>query len=362
MSWRLTPLLDEVWRNLRLPNVALVLGAAALLALVGIVEHADVRTILDRERALEEAGLHVYVAESSAGGVDARRCALLPRTTGVQAAGSVTPRATALTVATDPARELPVLAVTRGLVRIWDRNHSGRLAAFGVTTPVADDLGLEAGSHVLPLDAPDRAVAAGPARVDFVADTSVRAAHVAAAALVIVPATGTASQCWVEFDPRARVSAVQILRAALGGPDADLSVRPLAVRDEALVPPLPQALRTRASRTAWAASGVALGLAAAVVAWGRRHDLAVYRALGMGRLTAVTYQAVETLVVVTASTSLAIALIGVATDGALADGSLPSRLALWSVLRGAAVWWAVTLLAGLPFSLPDRMLATLKGA
>lgn len=312
--------------------------------------------------ALEEAGLHVYVAESSAGGVDARRCALLSRTTGVQAAGSVTPRATALRVATDPARELPVLAVTPGLVRVWDRNYSGRLAAFGMTTSVADDLGLEAGSRVRPLDTPGRAATAGPARIDFVADTSGRAAHVVTAALVIVPATGEASQCWVEFDPDARMPAVQTLRAALGAPGADLSVRPLAVRDEALVPPQPQALRTRASRSAWAAAGIGLGLAAAVVAWGRRHDLAVYRALGMGRLAAVAYQAVETLAVVTASTGLAIALIGMATDGTLADGSLPSRLALWSVLRGAAAWWTVTLIAGLPFSLPNRMLATLKGA
>lgn len=363
MSWRLRAQIEEVWRNLRFLNLVLVLFAAALLGVVGLAERAEVTAILEREHALERAGLHVYVAESSAGGVDTRRCTQLARTTGVLAAGAVTPQSRPLMLATDPGGELPVLAVTPGLVSVWDPDHQGSVAAFGVTQSAAEDLGLLAGASALPRHpgrAADARTTSGPVTVDFVADVAVRAAHVGNAAFVVVPPTGPSSQCWVEFAPDAAIPSVQVVRAALGTPGADLAVRPLAVRDEALVRPLPQALGARATRRAWLAVGLSLGLVGAAVAWGRRHDLAVYRALGMGRLSTLAYQAMETLVVVTIGTSLAVAVVAVASGGAVADGTLPSLLALRSVLRAACLWWAASILAGLPFALPNRMMATLK--
>lgn len=286
---RLSGVLSEAWRNVRVGTTRALSWAVLMAVVVGGLAVVDVRAaveVLQKGDDFLAAGAATWVL-TAPGAVDAARCEALASLDDVVAAGALRPVA-GTRLAALPSTEVPTYEVTTGLLEVVGARTTG----IGVLLPepLAASLGSSTG---IPLTDGRHLTRGGSYRYpDDGRDTAL-----GYALLAPTPSTGAFDACWVTIWP-ANPGARAALRYALlptDPSDAD------QVTERQLNPRLGQSFDTRAALLARGTrhapvvalvAGLVIGLVAMRT---RRLELASARHAGV-RVPALMLQtALETV-------------------------------------------------------------------
>ena len=124
-------------------------------------------------------------------------------------------------------------------------------------------------------------------------------------ALDVAAPFGPADECWVEFERNSYTAGTARLAAWFATGSQEPVVRPYFRRDEFTRDPAAD-FAGRAGRYGWLAAGGLIAAVIALSAWFRRSELGLYLALGTPRPRLWMLLALETLLVVSAATALAL--------------------------------------------------------
>lgn len=275
-GFRTGEFVNEHIRNLRsrpLRTTMVVLVAAILGAAVMLIALLNVGHIRQQWDEQVQAGRFIEVVRSkSVEGFPSSYCEDVARIDGVVAAGGITGRRT-VDFAELPGLDREVVTVTPGLIRVAWPGAAAPESGYVAGTGLAAELGLVPGA-LTTLRASDEQLAietvpTGPPRVDGVSG-----------ALIEIHPAGQSRmrECLVAYEPGAQDEVRSLLDVAT--PELYPSLHePLLQRNDLVQDP-EQLLRNRPS--AWSPA-IAAGLLTVVFAllwWGSRQELAIYRSLG----------------------------------------------------------------------------------
>ncbi|WP_295119146.1 hypothetical protein [uncultured Leifsonia sp.] len=321
---RLRSLVGESRRNASTSPLRSFIHGAVLASVIVATALLDTLTIDGLERqaeAFRAAGGATRVL-SSPDAVDRDRCEQLPTAAGFSASGSLAQR-DSIVLLEPGSSTIPVYEISRGLAARLGIVDVGRGGVY-LTTTFAAELGADRGSVLMTREGPLPvlgAFAPGPG------DSG--ASRLSSALVAIVPATGTASECWADTWPASRDRDPLLLTAlAPDAPSKETSIDPLnpVVGQEFTGA---KAFVERTSRFAPTAAVVAALLLGVVYSLTRRLELASSLHAGASRAFVAGTMAVEAALI--GLPALGVAGLGY---GALAfvlganPGSLPTALAL----------------------------------
>lgn len=266
---RLRSLVGESRRNVATSPLRSVVHGAVLSAIVAAAALLDTLTIAGLERqaeAFRAAGGATRVL-SSPDAVDRGRCESLPGTAGFAGSGSLTQRES-IALLEPGSSAIPVFEVSPGLASRLGIADTGRGGVY-LTTTFATELGADSGTRLMTREGPVTVLgtfAPGP--------RDGAASRLSSALVSIVPATGTAGECWADTWPAGRDRDPLLLTAlSPDAPSKETSIDPLN-------PVVGQefsgafAFDQRTSRFAPAAAAGGALLLGVVYARGRRLELA----------------------------------------------------------------------------------------
>ena len=325
MTWRLGSLTREAVANLaanRLRTLALVVVVASCLGSLAFLEVRQASDLLAFEASYRTAGGYVAVVREN-GGISAATCNSLNGSTGVIAAGAVSMTGQA-TFASAPGVLFQSAQVTWPAVRVWapGTRFVPPATPYVLAGPaLASELGVRAGLFLQPRGDP-------PALLAAVLDSGARDPQTGRWLIEVVPPTGSAQECWVEFTPQTFEAGVSSVAARFTTGDHVPTVQRYTQRDQFSRSPA-QELASRPQRFGWIAVAGLVAALFGLVAWFRRADLGLYLALGTTRSQLTLMLAVECGCLVAAGwlvgDAWAFAIHRLA-DGGLTGGSL--RMAL----------------------------------
>jgi len=324
--------MGEAVANLRSSAVRSSILFAALSVAFGSLAYLEVHQASDLlafESSFQAAGGYVSIV-SAQGGVSAGRCEGLNGMPGVVAAGAERAEGQA-TFSSAPGVLYQQYGITVGMPRVWATASSiTRLPptpGFFAGTALASELAVRAGLMLA-------RVGESPVPLLAILDVSARAPQADRSLLEIIPPTGNADECWVEFTPKAFPGGSGAVAAAFAGGNGTPSVRAYISPDQFSRNPTSE-LKSRPQRNGWAIVALLVAGIFALVAWLRRAELGLYLALGTSRVTLATMLAMESWALVAAgwlAGMLWALAIQRATGNALTLGSI--RLA--TVTSGSA--------------------------
>jgi len=274
-GWRLRGVLREALANLiASPLRVLVLGAAVGggLAALAWTELSFSTQVKRLSQEFTAAGGYVAVVDGPLG-LDAFACNALQKHDQVIAAGGM--RGAGVVVSSNaPGVPFTRFEVTRGLISVLDPNMPAppRTPGYLVGFAAGTELGLFDTGWVTEADSK-------PVPVTVI-DPATRNEFAARAFFDLVPATGRAGQCWVEFRPQAIEDGLEWLPAVFAGDQTQ--ARRNVDFGEFATDPATQ-LATRPQRWGWLAVGGVASAIIALTAIFRRADTAVYRAFGLSK-------------------------------------------------------------------------------
>lgn len=331
-TWRLSELAREARGNLGPRQVLFGAVALVMLSSLGILTGLNATRALEQERDRRAAGGLTWVADrSDERPLSAASCEALNRVDGVAAAGGVVDGSPADVYPFVGANPLPVRQVTPHALAAWTDQDYGNALVLGrdlealgqasLGSSVVNETGTEVGVIGVRLDP---AVPVGALR---------------ASVIVRVAPTVPLSACWVRMQPGAYATGGDVLGPAFAGQGARVAEFLPTSRG-----PSPYERWVEfAGIQPWIAAGALIVIVAALLAWTRRSELAVYRAFGTTRWQLGVVLWIETLAVLLVAASLASSLsllvVGAAAHGGL--GQDVSAIMLRLIAAAAALTLAV---------------------
>ena len=297
MTWTVDSLVRQARTNLAAERWRSVFLCLLLLTICGLTLASNLITLLSvrtEQRSRAEHGLDVVIATSE-GAIDAARCERLSAQNWVLASGSLTPgELDALRIGV--GTKLPVGYVTAGFLDVVSE-RAGK-PEVGDPPPIVlgpalrDYLGLAATGHI-------DLQRAGLIRFGSLGD-SPKASIVSGWVLGLTASYGLADQCWVWVDSRADADPELQIRNALlgdtssqsGATDEGLSItRQLGLNDRSR--DLEAEWRDRPARAGLFGIAVLVVALTALLAYLRRTEVGLYRALGMAHHQLLIVGAIE---------------------------------------------------------------------
>jgi hypothetical protein len=294
MSWRPMELVHETGANLGARQVVHAVLAFAVFLALGWVVASAAREATTQERDHRANGGLVWMAVDPAGnGVPADRCHSLQRITGVQSSGGIL-------VDVSPALRyfpgddsLPAVAVTPGTTAVWNLQVATGLV---VGADLAESRSFRAGQVVHSDD--------GPVRVERVLERSPVSALDANLLVTALP-EGLVRECWARFAPAAMGDGHDVVEAAFGGLDVD--VTPFAGRPDGIPTPA-ERWTSLTSLRPWLLGASILAMAGVLITLSRRAEVAVYRAFGTSTTALWAMAFLEYVVIYIGSCAAALAM------------------------------------------------------
>jgi hypothetical protein len=309
-TWRLSELVREARGNLGPRQVLFGAVAVVVLSSLGILTGLSATRALEQERDRRAAGGLTWVADrSDERPLAAASCEALNRVDGVAAAGGVVDGIAVSVYPFVGANPLPVRQVTPHALAAWTDEHYGTTLVLGRDLEALGQAAL--GSTIVNESGTEVGIIG--ARLD----PAVPVGALRASVLVTVAPTAPLSACWVRMQPGAYSVGGQVLGPAFAGQGARVSEFLPASRG-----PSPyERWADFAGIQPWIAAGALLVIVAALLAWTRRSELAVYRAFGTTRRQLAVVLWIETLAVLVVAASLAgslsLLVVGSADGGGL---------------------------------------------
>lgn len=297
-GWRVREILGEGLRSLRSGGwrVGLLVGAMVTgVALVTYAEVAAVQEVTDLQRALEHAGLGVYVASADEP-PDGWACTALADNGAVVSAGGASSKDSVI-LATAPGSSYRVVEANAATVEIWvheffEPHSSLDQPALYPGARTAEELGLGTGGIV--------STDAGTYLIPGVLDTEDRNPTISRTFVAIMSPTPTVDECWVSFVRGVPETDARGLIASALSPSNGLAVRPVIAVDEFTRNPMTE-FSNRPERNLWLPTGAAVTLLFWMTWWFRRTETGLYRALGMNGGAALLMSQTEVIVIVIVS-------------------------------------------------------------
>jgi len=327
---RLRSLLGESRRNVATSLLRSAIHGAVLAAIIAATALLDTFTIAGLERqaeAFRAAGGATRVL-SSPDAVDRARCESLPGTAGFAGSGSLTQRES-IALLEPGSSAIPVFEVSPGLASRLGIADTGRGGVY-LTTTFATELGADRGTRLMTRDGSVTVLgtfAPGP--------RDGAAARLSSALVSIVPATGTAGECWADTWPAGRDRDPLLLTAlSPDAPSKETSIDPLnpVVGQEFSGA---SAFVERTSRFAPAAAAVGALLLGVVYARARRLELAASLHAGASRAFVTGTLLVEAALVALPALAIAALTYGLAVLAVEGASTLLSAPALPAVTAAA---------------------------
>lgn len=348
MNWRVFDLVAEAWRNLRAApgRTFLLVGVTAvLMGGLAFVETSMTSELIEFNDRYVAAGSNAVVVYSDTG-LPASTCSTTRSLSGVLAGGAVS---STMSVETDmaPGTLFNTAAGTTGLWDVIATSQVTRTGADGsgwiIGEAAADELGLSPGM-MLGIDGHLQ-------DVDSVVDTELRDPQASRWIMTTMAPTGLAAQCWIEYEPGITTGRIESASAIFAGVDDAIAV-PLIRLDEFSRDPVAE-LANRPARYGWVVAGSVIALTVWVMAWFRRADIGLYRALGTRSSGLTIIGSIEAAVPLTIGATLG-TLWGVAVAVAVSRSSIGADQ--WSiVLRSVGSGVLLALIAApLPWTLGAR--------
>ena len=328
--WKPSIVAREIWLNLvgdRWRALLVLFVIAGLSSYVSVTELKVGIETLETADALRRGGMYAYIVEApptsvsslSDNGLGAARCVALENLDHVVAAGGYS-LGDSVRLDRAPGMLFERAATVGRIAQLWDAELQDRGtggATILVPKSAAADFGIVEGQAL---------------RVDSqtfsqvgLFDPGARFPEAAVWLGESVGPEGRVEKCAVELFPNTARPGAAGVRAWFADTDAPVSVSPMFVADEFTRDPARE-FETRSNRYAWVAVGFALGLAFAVVAWFKRGDIALYKALGSGRAQTASLFVAQGTILLSAGWALAISASVVAiqlSTGGLTPGILP---------------------------------------
>ncbi|MCI0159176.1 hypothetical protein KNO15_20945 [Leifsonia shinshuensis] len=327
---RLRSLAGESRRNVSTSPLRSVVHGAVLSAIIAATALLDTLTITGLERQAEvfrAAGGATRVL-SSPDAVDRARCEALPTTAGFAGSGSLTQREP-IALLEPGSSAIPVFEVSPGLAARLGIADTGRGGVY-ITTLFAKELGADHGTRLMTRE--------GPVTVLGTFEPGPRdgaASRLSSALVSVVPATGTAGECWADTWPAARDRDPLLLTAlSPDAPSKETSIDPLnpVVGQEFSGA---SAFVERTSRFAPAAAAVGALLLGVVYARVRRLELASSLHSGASRIFVTGTLLVEAALVGLPALAIAALSYGLAVLGL--EGASNARLVVPGLAAATAV-------------------------
>lgn len=216
-------LVGESRRNVSTSPLRSVVHGAVLSAIIVATALLDTLTVAGLERqadAFRAAGGATRVL-SSPEGVDRVRCEDLPAAAGFASSGSLV-QGESITLPEPGSSPIPVYDVSPGLAARLGIVDTGLGGAY-VSTTFAGELGVDRGSVLITRDGPVTVLGTfAPGARDG------GASRLASALVAVVPAVGTASECWADTWPSTRERDPLLLTAlSPDAPSKETSIDPL---------------------------------------------------------------------------------------------------------------------------------------
>jgi len=348
VNWRVTDLIAEAWSNLRAApgRSFLLIGlTAALMGGLSFVEANTTSELIDFNRLYVASGGNAVVVYSDSG-LSASTCSTAGSLPGVLGAGAISQLAP---VETDMAPGT-LFNTAAGTVGLWDviaTDQTTRTGSDGsgwvIGDAAATELGLTPGMML--------GIAGDPKTVDNVMDTELRDPQASRWIMAPMAPTGAAVQCWIEFDAGISTGRTETATAIFAGVD-DAVATPLVRLDEFSRDPLAE-LASRPTRFGWVLAGMVIALTVWVMAWFRRSDIGLYRALGTRTSGLTIIGSIEALIPLIVGATLG-TLWGVAAASAVTGSATGADQ--WSIVArsvGSGVLLAL-IAAPLPWALGAR--------
>lgn len=348
MNWRVRDLLSEAWSNLRAApaRTFLLVGlTAALMAGLAYTEAATTYDLVDFNRRYVEAGGNAVVVYSDSGlAVDS--CATFKNANGVLASGALS-SPTAVETDGAPGTLFNTAAGTSGL---WDVIATDELVVpdpggngWTIGAAAAEELGLAPGMML--------GIEGRIAPVERVVDTELRDPQASRSIMASMAPTGTAVQCWIEYVPGVSTGRTEAAAAVFAG-SGDAIAAPLIRLDEFSRDTLAE-LAERPTRYGWILAGAVIALTVWVMAWFRRSDIGLYRALGTRTSGLTIIGSAEALIPLVAGAVVG-TMWGVVVAGILAGESMAADQ--WSIVgRSVASGLLLAIVAApLPWAIASR--------
>lgn len=285
-SWRARSSLAEGLSNLRdgaLLATALVAFTAGLTGSALLADMTAAARILHAESSYLDSGGDLLVARHpQSEPLDAAACTNLGEIAGVRAAAAVDVTPAAAALVGRPESQQTLVTATDGVLDLFDLDALDASDAL-VAPTIAERWQWSPGTR-FQLTAPDALRLGAPAgvlRVAAVVDLGRLEEAASTGVLLLRPATGATSTCYVRIEPQYR----QDLRAAIPAALGETATSPIQVLDRRAAGAFAQdpaaAYAQRSTRWAGSAAGVIAGLLWALVAWTRRGRAALYASIGV---------------------------------------------------------------------------------
>jgi len=314
-------IIAEAHANLKATPVrSLSIGALTLLLTlaVGFGVLAETQSIAEEERNRIEIGGETLVATTdSRDGLSAQRCDSLEEISAVEASGGVV-RSEYVAIDLLPSRRVDVLYATPGFVgAVWPHGAAttGTPSVF-VGEELADDLGLRVGDHVKILPDGTEPVVLP---VGGVLGATNRLGLPGQLIVIETPAQGFVPQCVVSLSPGNGGELDSVVLALLRTPGAETFLGPVVAGRAGDVLP-EERLASRLTRFLPLAGGAACAVLITAFWFARRHDIALYRLLGMrsgGTLLMIAAEHLWVVIVPACVGALAVASACVASDASV---------------------------------------------
>lgn len=310
MTWRPTALLNEARANIGPRHLVLFVAFAVILAALGTLIGDQGQRAVDQEIASREAGALVWVVRANEHeALSVADCLNLASQDGVASTGGALVRQPAHELLAVPGLSVPTMLIVPGSLEVWTL---GAPVGPAVGSDL-ESLGLATVGTVL-VDPATRDASEIMQRVPPSVPVDRLRARVILPAAPVEPL----SECWVRFDPSTASSGRDLLAHVFAGEDASISRH--------LVPPSELDGPTEQWRSAtalqpWLVAGLLCAITGALLAFGRRQELAVYRTFGTSRSQIATIVSVETVIVLIPATLVA-TVASLLLAGALNRGTL----------------------------------------
>ncbi|MFU8841683.1 MAG: hypothetical protein ACNA8R_13335 [Nitriliruptoraceae bacterium] len=297
-GWRLGQVASEALADLLGGSVRAVLlfmmlaGGFAVVVGAELEVSGQLRAQADNLRA---RGGDVAIVTAEEAPIEAATCEALGRRPHVVAAGSSRGIGT-VGFASAPGQTFELIEVTPGALAVWDPAAHLPRGGWLVGPAAADELGVRTGSLLAePGQQPQPVTVVEVAARNQFADRAI---------LALVAAAGEVDGCWVEFRAAAASGGRTALPAAFAG--VEVSVRPLVRLDEEFARDPRVDFERRPQRHLWVPVGALMTALLALGAFGRRSDMAVYRAFGLPRAGVLAFHQTQVLVLAVAAFAAAV--------------------------------------------------------
>lgn len=346
--WRWRELVVEAHRNLGPRHLIHGLLLTLLVGAVAFAHASAFAGALDQQRRLEAAGATVWVARQADGrALPGPACDALGANEAVRAAGGVRRGLPDEVTLASTGQHLSTLWATPGALSVWNASPTGIALGRGYAATGAVWVGSPVVSSLTGTTSPVTEFL--PRGVPDILNSNL---------VVVQAATFDVDECWVRMDPARMSAGSDLIYYAFAGTKA--RVEPALPTSSAVSSPQAQWESFRILRL-WLTAGVAGGLAAGLLAWTRRSEIAVYRTFGTRAFALHVILGIESFIVHVAgwatgtSLSLLAATIAVNTPGTAAEIILRAGSATALIAFGISIILVLPLGRGdLLFSLKNR--------